>query len=419
MKNEKLLSIDLGTAYTKVAVRRGWDHAAEVLTADPRASDEDRFCVPSVVACANRNGAEKWLFFGEAADTAPGASTRVYRYWKPQLFEGPEASQEALGIAIRYLTALRQLVAGIDRRLVNYPVRLCVPKIGHSDTIHQIASTVLLESGWSAATGDCYAYEPTANACGLLTRGRNLSWTPPPIDFQPHRGRQRDLSGMLDRHGLMRWLQSMHEQYRVLVLDIGAFTTDFGLVEFNTRFDREKWQFDRVAQESVRIGIRDLDKLLWERLPEEQREAIKRATTRQWEDRKRRVYSGQAAAFRHPNGGIIEIGGAADRELIESAIGDFSTEVIQALERFRAANSQGRLHAYMVTGGGLNIRLVREAIVTALSSRRTGRFFDLRAEEEPEQAGLTLPREIEKRRRENQILVRGASAIGGASLFFE
>jgi hypothetical protein len=421
MRNRRLLSIDLGTAYTKIAVRRNWDDEVDALAVDTRANHEDRFCIPSVVACTNRNGSDHWLFFREAADSVSGETTKVFRYWKPKMFQGPAVSGEALEIAPRYLAALRERLARIDPGLADYPVRLCVPKLREENGLEDTIGLILREAGWPAAEGSCYVYEPTANACGLLTRGRNRTWSPPPKDFQRYLGRQCNLSEMLDRGGLLRWLQAMNEQYRVLVIDVGAFTTDFGLVEFNARFNRHdrRWRFDRIAQESAPVGIRDLDKLLFDRLSEDQQEAVRHASTRQWEDRKRLIYSGQAAAFKNPNGGRITIGGEVDQETVEGAIKDFTELIVLALEKFQETESHGRIHAYMITGGGLNIKLVREAVLGKLAKRQSGRFLDLMDETEPENAGLTLQREIEARRRQNRTLVRGASAIGGASVFFE
>ena len=74
------------------------------------------------------------------------------------------------------------------------------------------------------------------------------------------------------------------------------------------------------------------------------------------------------------------------------------------------------------------IPLVRQALVRTLTARPGSRVYDLLDEEEPRRS---LPqkygprgfyadeREVEARLRENRDLVRGASALGGCSVYFE
>src|SRR5690606_3108997 len=100
MKNRTVLSIDLGSAYTKLAIRRDWHDESELLRDLPLAAPDVDFCVPSVVARVSAPGGGRWLTGAEAAAQTPGEDVTIYRYWKARLFsEHPEdqAHHDSLG----------------------------------------------------------------------------------------------------------------------------------------------------------------------------------------------------------------------------------------------------------------------------------------------------------------------------------
>jgi hypothetical protein len=72
MKNRTVLSVDLGSAYTKLAIRRDWHDESQLLRDLPLATPEVDFCVPSVVTRVERPGGTEWLTGSAAASTPPG-----------------------------------------------------------------------------------------------------------------------------------------------------------------------------------------------------------------------------------------------------------------------------------------------------------------------------------------------------------
>mgnify|MGYP006196712187 CR=1 FL=1 len=100
MQNRSVLSIDLGSAYTKLAIRRDWHDESDLLRHLPLATSDVDFCIPSVVARVENAGATRWLTGAEAASRPPGEDVTIYRYWKARLFaEHPEeqATHDSLG----------------------------------------------------------------------------------------------------------------------------------------------------------------------------------------------------------------------------------------------------------------------------------------------------------------------------------
>ena len=80
MKYSAIVSIDLGSAYTKIGIRRGWNAQAEVLRGLPVALSEDQdFCIPSVVAHVETSRASRWLIGIDAASQMPGPGVRIWR----------------------------------------------------------------------------------------------------------------------------------------------------------------------------------------------------------------------------------------------------------------------------------------------------------------------------------------------------
>src|SRR5690242_4923549 len=85
MQNRAILSIDLGSAYTKISIRRDWnDRATLVRRLSVAQSGEEDFCVPSAVAHVAR--ASRWLIGTDAANLVPGPGVELFLNWKASLF---------------------------------------------------------------------------------------------------------------------------------------------------------------------------------------------------------------------------------------------------------------------------------------------------------------------------------------------
>ncbi len=441
MKNRRLVSIDLGSAYTKVAIRRDWNGEADLLRDLPLASEEVDFCVPSVVARVERRGGTRWMIGAAAAAQPPGAGIRIFRYWKARLFAtGPQAqvSRDEMGQAPQgdesddYEQVAIQFFRGLRVSLEHSPygddvagsaVRVCVPRIDAGDMDGRVRH-ILDAAGWRPAHGRVTVYEPESNACGMFTRGRNATWYPPAAPFTPRAGRSLHLVKMLEPEGLLQALRRMAGSFGVLVIDIGGFTTDFGYVEFDTSFSSDDWHRPTIIQQSYELGIRELDQAIYDSLDPDAQRAIRRLSPSEWDALKVDLYGGRPVTLGGNGGRPRTIGGGDDGGRTGEALRTFAERVIAVRDTFLRDHVRGPINAQTLTGGGSMIAPLHRAVVQALATDPDARVYDLLDEHEPRQTlaqrgGRVDDAAVEARARRNQELVRGGSAIGGSSVFFE
>lgn len=441
MKNRRLISIDLGSAYTKVAIRRDWNGESDLLRDLPLASDEVDFCVPSVVARVEGQGRTRWMIGAAAGAQAPGEGVRIFRYWKARLFstgapdgvsrddmgQSPDASpgDDYEQVAIEFFRGLRasleQSPYGDD--VAASAVRVCVPRIDVPDMDGRVAR-ILAAAGWRPAHGRVTVYEPESNACGMFTRGRNATWYPPAAPFTPRAGRSLHLVKMLEPEGLLQALRRMSGSFGVLVIDIGGFTTDFGYVQFDTSFSSDDWHRPTIIQQSYELGIRELDQAIYDSLDDDAQRAIRRLSPSEWDALKIDLYRGAPVTLGHDRGKPLVIGGGKDAGRTVEALRGFAERVIAVRDTFLRDHVRGPINAQTLTGGGSMIAPLHAAVVRALATDEEARVYDLLDEDEPRQTlggrgGRVDEAAVEARARRNQELVRGGSAIGGSSVFFE
>jgi hypothetical protein len=441
VKNRRLVSIDLGSAYTKVAIRRDWNGEADLLRDLPLASEEVDFCVPSVVARVTGEGGTRWMIGAAAAAQAPGDGIRIFRYWKARLFAtGPQAqvSRDEMGqapdadggddyeqVAIQFFRGLRESLehSPYGGDVAGSAVRVCVPRIDAGDMDGRVAR-ILHAAGWRPAHGRVTVYEPESNACGMFTRGRNATWYPPAAPFTPRAGRSLHLVKMLEPEGLLQALRRMAGSFGVLVIDIGGFTTDFGYVEFDTSFSSDDWHRPKIIQQSYELGIRELDQAIYDSLDEDAQRAIRRLSPGEWDALKIGLYGGRPVTLGGDGGRPRTIGGGGDGGRTVEALRAFAERVIAVRDTFLRDYVRGPIDAQTLTGGGSMIAPLHRAVVQALATDEHARVYDLLDEDEPRQTlaqrgGRVDDAAVEARARRNQELVRGGSAIGGSSVFFE
>lgn len=436
VKNRRLISIDLGSAYTKVAVRRDWNGGSDLLRNLPLAAEDVDFCVPSVVARVETRGETRWTIGAAAAAQTPGNGVRIHRYWKARLFstgspaevrrdqmgQAPESygNEDYEQIAIQFFRGLRESLEqspyGVD--VAASAVRVCVPRIDAGDMDARVGG-ILDAAGWKPAHGRVTVYEPESNACGMFTRGRNATWYPPAPSFTPRAGRSLHLVKMLEPEGLLQALRRMSGSFGVLVIDIGGFTTDFGYVEFDTSFSSNDWHRPTIVQQSYELGIRELDQAIYDSLDEDAQREIRRLSPGEWDALKVDLYRGAPVTLGE-GGKPLRISGGTTAEALRT----FAQRVIGVRDTFLRDHVRGPINAQTLTGGGSMIPPLHRAVVEALATDEEARVYDLLDEDEPrrtlEARGGTVDEQaVEARARRNQELVRGGSAIGGSSVFFE
>lgn len=441
VKNRRLISIDLGSAYTKVAIRRDWNGESDLLRNLPLASDEVDFCVPSVVARVDARGGTRWMIGAAAGAQAPGEGVRIFRYWKARLFSTgsrAQAGRDEMGQAMDaddgddYEQVAVQFFRGLRESLERSPyggdvaasaVRVCVPRMDAADMDGRVGS-ILHAAGWRPAHGRVTVYEPESNACGMFTRGRNATWYPPAAPFTPRAGRSLHLMKMLEPEGLLQALRRMSGSFGVLVIDIGGFTTDFGYVQFDTSFSSEDWHRPTIVQQSYELGIRELDQAVYDSLDDDARREIRRLSPSQWDAVKVDLYRGAPVILGGEGGTPRRMGVGEDAGSTVAALRGFAERVIAVRDTFIRDHVRGPIDAQTLTGGGSMIAPLHEAVVRALATDEHARVYDLLDEQEPRRTlglrgGSVNEPAVAARGRRNQELVRGGSAIGGSSVFFE
>lgn len=436
MRNRRVIAIDLGSAFTKIALRSDWERPTQLLHDIPMASTLETFCVPSVVA----NVAGTWLVGRAAADQLPGPHVHIYRNWKARIFpdlddarrrdaNGPKvpaapSAHTPAELATAFLQGIRRLFEQ-DLRLKPYldlPTRACIPSLGNAEFGEALARDLLGRSGWNCSVGRTALAEPESNAIGLITRGRNATWFPSHVPYQRFNGRSVYLPRMIGRP-LSDMLRAMTGAYGLLVTDVGAFTTDFGHVLFDATYSTDTWNRPQVTHRSRKLGVRDLDRRVYKALSEPVQEAIA-AAPGIWEHRKRTLYSGEPVAVRNPAGGTFVIGEGAQGREIAGLVKNFAEEIWEAREAFLRDTGVKPTQGEALTGGGVLIPAVRATLVDRLREANTRWIYDLQDAAEVRRQHTDINGYADERTIERQLIVnrehlRGGSAIGACSVFVE
>jgi hypothetical protein len=433
MKNAKVICVDFGSAYTKVAMRSTWDGRAKLTKEIPIAPPDATFCVPSVVARVERGGKTRWAIGQNAADLREGDAVRIYRNWNAELLTDDEPRREVKEAATAFFELLKDAMAkqGLPVLGKNCRTRVCIPKFEDAGRSKRRIIAFMSKAGWSLEEDRPTVYEPESNAIGVFSRGRNVTWYPAyPVLSKERHPHLRDMfsgSGMLGaiRRAIM---EGTDDKHRVLVVDVGAFTTDFSYMEFDCDLDKKP----EITQQSQRIGVGELDRLVRERLRPEVREAFEVSKSANWESIKQRLYRQEPQAILNADKKMLIIGEGLEAATIQEVVRSFADRIAAVECEFRRDFAKDRINGYVLTGGGAMIPLVREIVLKAAQDSGTGRIYDLLDKDEPRSiwSGLLLKksadgqnrydeREVELRLRENQELMRGGSAMGGCSVFFE
>jgi hypothetical protein len=477
---DRVFSIDFGSAFTKVALRRDPGAEAELVSRPRRMAVGDvDFCFPSVVVI-DRRGLKPIVECGDGAvDRRPGKGVEVYRNWKKWLFqevpttdlaektsaldtllrsdefrdladkfgvprtqvgyfrqlvaaaEGltgralePDTPLEvkqqkfAAGLAGHYFVWLRRQVLEACAKLpatgLNFeaiPVRIAVPAFEHAiplGTNTNPGTQSLLEAirraGWPLHPDNPVVTEPYANAIGVLTHGQNVV----------HRGRIQ-FAQMFEKGPFITVLKAPadHPTYRALVIDVGAFTTDLATVTLDTggkTVDDPRGEFV-LDQQSVPLGISQLDEQIRTAIAEVSAEKGKKlddATASDWETIRRSLYT-EGKQYRKP--GLV-IGGKDEAELLTSTLTAFGKSVAEEVMKFVAARKSADRQELILTGGGSVIPAVRDEVQRAATANGHT-YVKIHAPDVKKKPGGPPVDKLDEK------FVRGGSATGGVSVYFE
>lgn len=232
-----VLSIDLGASYTKLAWRPRWkfnpalvDHESQFVSDSVSVEIGGAFYVPSIVLDPGKDG--QWQFGMDAARSTPGAHARVFKNWKSTLFNeyaSVEDVKMAMLAAQRFLEWLKMKLRH-HYQLDDAIIRLCVPEFDND--IHDIGCQRLREAFKAAKWSNLLlpVSEPKANTIGLFSTGKN------------HVSALGDgclvaNMGQIYRHSCLiteaRNVGNGAEMFKLVTIDIGAFTTDLAVCSIN------------------------------------------------------------------------------------------------------------------------------------------------------------------------------------------
>lgn len=408
-----VVSIDLGAAYTKLALRRRPSSHTELLAHETLHLDEQHICIPSIAAW--RGQSNDWAFGVDAVDLQDGNGVHVYRNWKPLLFQheastivresffSPADAPTVQEMATHYFRWLRQSFLPETLGLPiegDVTARMCVPDFAIGTPEASQFEAILKQAGWATQTVFCIS-EPLASLTGALSQGKNSldlddSGRPSP--------RIMDIFADTEFVNFMRTEPGGSSDYRVLVIDIGAYTADFGLVELAP--DTQDY-FSHCRTHSVPLGILTLDERVCRDLSEEKARAIKRLSPTDRE-RMRQVIYGIGVPWRLTTD--LTIGGNSETKLVAHCVEEQAKAIGNAVDVFLDKEQISRVHEVVLSGGGNGIPRIVNHLIQRLSQREV-LGFHLSVPDDNAGGARTFPI--------SQQVVRGASAIGGASVLFD
>ncbi len=415
------ISIDFGAAYTKIAVRENPDSTSRLLSHERLNLDEARICIPTIAAWRERD--DRWVFGPDAFDLKSGNGIHVFRNWKPILFAPPGEildPESSIGrlfyynldggndnwppikkLAVKYFEWLLEVMLPslLDYRDLDDPViRISVPDFDGETLYAYQMEEILIEAGWNSPWIFCEP-EPMTNLTGALSQGRNTMIDDDGTIYP-------DIHAIFSGSGLLDYVNLSSDEepegdFNMLLVDIGAYTTDFSLVSVGAS---SAGGLPPLEAHSEPYGVEMLDALVKHGLSPERADVVKRLSATERELFRRTVYSdGRAWTI---DG--VTIGGASDRVIVDKCVDGMTTRLANEVERFVSTVGVDRIDEVVFTGGGSNIPPVTQKLAEKLAPKGVKKFHS---------SSLPLDGEFPCIRLGHDI-VRASSALGGASVLF-
>jgi hypothetical protein len=412
--NSTIVSIDLGSAYTKIGSRTHVNGTSTLVHDGSLADADSTYCIPSVVAKVNRKGVDHWQIGLAAAKQIRGDNVEVYEDWKAGLFD-PQHARQSEETALRFFIELRHALAG-KLRSDSTPVRICIPKLENSEAVGRRIVEILKEAGWSTCLLRPFLYEPESNVLGLASLGKN-SVGEGAVMIRTQ--------AMLENGPLQQAFRQVREGgYGVCVTDIGAFTTDFAYLHFDTGHETEDWTRSRVMQHSVPLGVRNLTKSIIETfdiIDPAVAQALTMMSSNERDARMKDLLRGVETRISGVSGRYMPLGSVEHLKVIHDRIENFASSIWRARREFQQASASGP-HPEYITGGGSMIL----ALSRSLENRKAADFKSqypnnkcYTTDELLNRRKFTKATETEQAERRARELLRGGSAIGACSVFFD
>lgn len=407
-----VLGIDLGASYTKVAYRPGWNRGRYYEEPCRILMIEDQPLVPSLVIHTDSKR-KPWLFGQEAAQYRPTDEDQVFTNWKADIFS-KSLTPKAVGslkAAGEFFGWLRERVADCGIEVPNCRVKVCLPAFRDIERPASILAQQMKLSGWNNVSISRIA-EPRANTVGVFAEGRNKLYkrdanfdaNPIYMDMYPHG------SPLLDQ--LRSYTLSGGSRHsNIAIIDIGSFTTDLSVVDFDAAADGDC--IASAHQTSYDLGIigafeQPLLSAISERhefelnsLTFEEREAIKRA-----------IAEGGKFVLPLDDDRMAEIGDEEDQKTANKIATDLAIGVWEA---YQAETARMKVRYLVLTGGGSAAQLICKALQAKFAKTKLP-WVDVSGMESPEGGKKKTCRRWPDT---GETLSRLATALGAASVILD
>jgi len=204
-----------------------------------------------------------------------------------------------------------------------------------------------------------------------------------------------------------------------LTIDLGGYTTDFAMMgfpldDFEPSFTEGTLDdLPRTRHQSTALGVAELDQRIIAALPPGKAaayQAVLAAPNGVQLENLHRSLLGELKPY--SLGKIGRIGAGSEMATIRDVIEQFSNEMADAAETFLQTHQYEVIDDLILTGGGLMIPLIRDHLIGALKHRLSDRAH-IHVYRSSNQV-------IDPRFHQlDQLMIRGATAIGGASVYFD
>jgi hypothetical protein len=412
---EATLSIDLGASYTKIAIRpacvplerRPSIETAKILMLD------NQPLIPSM-AIQTKKRTHPWVFGWQAAMMKPDATMRVFRNWKANLFRpgNDPDSASAVIVAEHFFAWLRERLEGLGIDLSKVQTRIAMPAFKELEEKALVIALCMEMSGWESPL-IARTTEPHANSIGLFTEGLNVVTRTRHHETLLNYGRMFGQANILIETARDHVLAGGRKtRVTVLVVDIGAFTTDFAAMTFDTNAPDELSDgLQRITQESHELGvINQLDRPLFDELARRHRLDWNEVTFNELEMLKRALYEGSPYFLQTKSAGTVDFSQGEDVALVSQHLKRFGDQIWEKISSFIDRENPSLV---CLTGGGALIPPVKKQLETKLRQRRR------RIEHVPD---ARPPHGTSRRRtwdETGESMHRLATALGGASVILQ
>lgn len=413
---EETVSIDLGASYTKVSYRRDCvpkkkgicEQEAKILMVD------NSPLIPSL-AIRTRDSRQPWVFGWKAAKMNPASGMEVFQNWKADLFHPSNSKDSATAVTVagKFFEWLKMHLDGAGINLKKCNTRVAMPAFKKFDEQALLIARCMDLSGWDDPSLILKVTEPRANAIGLFSEGRNIVGRNAAGELLINYGRMFGQQNVYIQAARGFVLHGTHENLvTVMVVDIGAFTTDIASLTFDISDVSDG--LSAIRQKSYALGvINELDKPLLSALGEHHGFSRSALSFNDCELLKRSLYNGtQYFLLARANGKDVQVqlGSSKDFQLVDSVAKKFATAI---LEKIIGMVEEKKPERIFLTGGGSLIKPVASALKADLN-RRHIIVQDVQQD--------SIPAGVDSCRPWNETgegLQRLATALGGANVILQ